>query len=52
MSSPTRKTALTDEENVWMVPVKKPETGHSVEDAYRLLAGLPLEEPEAVKAEE
>lgn len=52
MSNPTQKTALTDETNVWMVPVKKPEEGHTVEEAYRLLAGLPLTEPEAVKPEE
>lgn len=39
------KTALTDDENVLFVevPPKPEEEGMTVEDAYRLLAGMPPE---------
>lgn len=44
------KTALTDPDNVLLVEVPdEPAEGMSVEDAYRLLAGMPPEpvvEPE------
>lgn len=49
MTSPQRKSPLSDPENVKLEVVEEPEEGMSVEDAYRHLAGLPPEpviEPE------
>lgn len=44
------KTALTDEDNVQMVVVDE-ERGLSVEDAYRHMAGFPLEPVEVPEEE-
>lgn len=51
MTQPQPKTALTDEDNVKMEVVGGG-TGYSVEDAYRVLCGLPVQTPTPVVPEE
>lgn len=48
---PQPKTALSDPDNVLMEVVEEG-TGYTVEDAYRVLAELPVQTPTPVQPEE